>query len=101
MKKLSRITLKKEVMITDTGSTKGKTMKQADHLWPQRIGLLAGILWQVRTKWASKTQGLTFLKMPAMSSLPSQRFHLEKIDELICWLSGTNAHFLTLDPEGH
>ncbi|MED1203967.1 prephenate dehydrogenase [Heyndrickxia acidicola] len=101
MEQLSRITLKKEVTITDTGSTKGKTMRLADHLWPKKDRFIGG-----HPMAGSHQMGIQNAKSDLFENAryiftPQSNVPSGKIDELMCWLSGTNAHFLTLDPEEH
>lgn len=98
---LSQLPLKPEVIITDTGSTKGKIVKIATSLKNQGITFIGG-----HPMAGSHKSGVSaareFLFENAFYLLtPENHVDREKVNTLKEWLKGTNAKFLTVTADSH
>jgi prephenate dehydrogenase len=101
MEKLSRVNLKRDVMITDTGSTKGKTMKLADQLWPKKDIFIGGHPMAGSHQTGIQNARADLFENACYVFTPQPCISPEKVEVLTTWLSGTNSQFLILDPEEH
>jgi prephenate dehydrogenase len=98
---LAKLPLKKDVIITDTGSTKRKIVLQASHLVDKGITFIGG-----HPMAGSHKSGITAAKEILFENAfylltPVKQTSEKKLELLKCWLSGTNAKFLSLTSDEH
>ncbi|AZU63144.1 prephenate dehydrogenase [Neobacillus mesonae] len=98
---LSKLTLKPEVIVTDTGSTKGTIVETADSLKKEGITFIGG-----HPMAGSHKSGVSAAKEILFENAfylltPDEGAAPSKVEELKGWLSGTNAKFLTIAPQNH
>lgn len=101
MSQMTDLPLKKEVIVTDTGSTKQKISQHAQCLLNKGVCFIGG-----HPMAGSHKSGVTaakdFLFENAFYLLtPDNRIPEEKIELLKTWLKGTNAKFITIAPDEH
>ncbi|MDR6998543.1 prephenate dehydrogenase [Neobacillus niacini] len=98
---LSDLPLNPEVIVTDTGSTKGKIVESARRLKEKDIVFIGG-----HPMAGSHKSGVTAAKEILFENafyLFTPEGHVEnsKLEKLKYWLKGTRAKFLTISPENH
>lgn len=101
IEQLSAINLKKQVIITDAGSTKEKIVKKASVLTKKGITFIGG-----HPMAGSHKSGVSAAKSILFENAfylltPDESVELEKVEMLKTWLSGTKARFLTISPDDH
>lgn len=102
IKQLASMTLKENVIITDTGSTKGKVMELADdYLLHGEVTFIGG-----HPMAGSHKAGVASAKAHLFENAfyvltPRPNTSVDRIEELKQWLNGANSHFLVLDTEEH
>ncbi|WP_404452239.1 prephenate dehydrogenase [Virgibacillus necropolis] len=101
MKQLVNMTLKENVIITDTGSTKGGIMDLANNLWEKEVSFIGGHPMAGSHKAGVESAKAHLFENAFYVLTPRADTSLEKVDELKQWLNGANPHFLVLDPEEH
>lgn len=98
---LAGLKLKKEVLITDTGSTKSYISKKATCLSEKGINFIGG-----HPMAGSHKSGVAAAKKILFENAfylltPETVVRRETVDRLKKWLSGTRAKFLDVSPEEH
>jgi prephenate dehydrogenase len=98
---LSKLPLKPEVIVTDTGSTKGKIVESASSLREQGITFIGG-----HPMAGSHKSGVSAAKEILFENAfylltPEPDVDPQKIEELKNWLKGSHARFLMVSPETH
>jgi prephenate dehydrogenase len=98
---LSNMSLKKDVIITDAGSTKTKIVQTATCLTEKGITFIGG-----HPMAGSHKSGVTAAKPILFENAfylltPSQGINSVHVDKLKAWLEGTKAKFLIVSPEEH
>lgn len=99
IRQLPSINLKENVIITDTGSTKGEVMEMASELSNQGVTFIGGHPMAGSHKSGVESAKVHLFENAYYILTPDKS--MEKVEELKQWLSGTNAHFLVLDTEEH
>jgi prephenate dehydrogenase len=98
---LANLPLKKDVIITDTGSTKRKIVQKASCLTEKGITFIGG-----HPMAGSHKSGITAAKVILFENAfylltPENQISEKKLDILKSWLAGTNAKFLTVNSGEH
>ncbi|MDP4083874.1 MAG: prephenate dehydrogenase [Bacillota bacterium] len=98
---LSSLSLKDHVIVTDTGSTKRKIMERATHLLERGVVFIGG-----HPMAGSHKSGVSAAKEILFENAfylltPDPSIPKGKVEELMTWLNGTNAKFLTVTPYEH
>ncbi|WML45106.1 prephenate dehydrogenase [Neobacillus sp. PS3-40] len=98
---LSKLPLKKDVIITDTGSTKRKIVQVSSCLLNQGITFIGG-----HPMAGSHKSGISAAKKILFENAfylltPEKQISEEKIEVLKKWFAGTKAKFLTITPDEH
>ncbi|WP_144476803.1 prephenate dehydrogenase [Cytobacillus oceanisediminis] len=98
---LASLPLKKEVIITDTGSTKGYISQKASILSDKGVSFIGG-----HPMAGSHKSGVAAAKKILFENAfylltPASNVMNETVDRLKAWLSGTKARFLDVSPEEH
>ena len=101
IRSLASMSLKKDVIITDAGSTKTKIVQTATCLTEKGITFIGG-----HPMAGSHKSGVTAAKPILFENAfylltPSQGIQSEQVDKLKAWLEGTKAKFLIVSPEEH
>jgi prephenate dehydrogenase len=98
---LSNLSLKPEVIITDTGSTKKIIVEKASSLTNRGIAFIGG-----HPMAGSHKSGVSAAKNILFENAfylltPDEQVDQQKVTLLKEWLRGTNARFLMITPENH
>lgn len=98
---LAEVSLKKEVIVTDTGSTKRKVVSFAEGLLQKGVTFIGG-----HPMAGSHKSGVSAAKDMLFENAfylltPDEQIPEEKVELLKKWLKGTNAKFLTVSPDEH
>lgn len=98
---LSRLPLKKGVIVTDTGSTKTTITRKASCLTGKGIHFIGG-----HPMAGSHKSGVTAAKSILFENAfylftPDKNSSQEAMETLMLWLEGTKAKFLSVSPEEH
>jgi prephenate dehydrogenase len=98
---LANLPLKKDVIITDTGSTKRRIVQKASCLTEKGITFIGG-----HPMAGSHKSGITAAKVILFENAfylltPENQISEKKLDILKSWLAGTNAKFLTVNSGEH
>lgn len=98
---LASLSLKEDVIVTDTGSTKRKIMQSAQLLIEKGIVFIGG-----HPMAGSHKSGVSAAKVILFENAfylltPGPSISEKKIETLINWLNGTNAKFLSTTPYEH
>ncbi|WP_079509549.1 prephenate dehydrogenase [Mesobacillus jeotgali] len=98
---ISALPLKNEVIVTDTGSTKGYIAQKATALAKKGIAFIGG-----HPMAGSHKSGMAAAKKILFENAfylltPASNVTIETVDRLKVWLSGTRAKFLDVSPEEH
>ncbi|WP_121612013.1 prephenate dehydrogenase [Mesobacillus foraminis] len=98
---LSRMALKKGVIITDTGSTKTTIIRKASCLTRRGIHFIGG-----HPMAGSHKSGVTAAKSILFENAfylftPDKNSSEDAFERLMAWLEGTKAKFLSVSPEEH
>lgn len=98
---LAELQLKNEVIVTDTGSTKGYISKKASCLTEKGVAFIGG-----HPMAGSHKSGVAAAKKILFENAfylltPDTAISSETVDRLKAWLSGTRAKFLDVSPEEH
>ncbi|WP_163654167.1 prephenate dehydrogenase [Listeria sp. PSOL-1] len=101
LKHLPKLKLKPDVLVTDTGSTKGSIMEVAKNLQASGIHFIGG-----HPMAGSHKSGITAAKRMLFENAyylltPSETTDPKQLKQLKQWLIGTKAKFLTLSPCEH
>ncbi len=101
LNQLQHFSLKKRVLVTDTGSTKGQIMNASKILAEKGILFIGG-----HPMAGSHKSGVTAAKEILFENAfymltPGEDAKEENIQELMNWLEGTRAKFLIVNPEEH
>ncbi|WP_445492288.1 prephenate dehydrogenase [Niallia sp. 03133] len=101
IKLLSELPLKKGVIITDVGSTKGQIVQKAQVLINKGVTFIGG-----HPMAGSHKSGVSAAKQLLFENAfylltPEPNTKEEEIQCLINWLEGTNAKFLVISPKEH
>jgi prephenate dehydrogenase len=101
LQQLSKMELKKNVIITDAGSTKTKIVESAVCLKEKGITFIGG-----HPMAGSHKSGVTAAKAILFENAfylltPSSDVNQASIETLMAWLKGTKAKFLIVTPEDH
>ncbi|MBM4762119.1 prephenate dehydrogenase [Bacillus sp. B15-48] len=99
--RLSTLSLKKDVIVTDTGSTKLSITTKASSLIEKGVCFIGG-----HPMAGSHKSGITAAKRILFENAfylftPVERTNPEHLNILKTWLAGTKAKFLTVTPEEH
>lgn len=100
-KQLSGMNLKENVIVTDTGSTKGGIMEHAKDLLPGKVTFIGGHPMAGSHKAGVESAKAHLFENAFYVLTPIPNTSIERIEELKDWLNGANAHFLVLDTEEH
>lgn len=100
-KQLSCMTLKENVIVTDTGSTKGGIMELANDLLQEKVTFIGGHPMAGSHKAGVESAKAHLFENAFYVLTPVPTTSIERIEELKSWLSGANAHFLVLDTKEH
>jgi prephenate dehydrogenase len=98
---LASCKLKKSVLITDVGSTKSKIMKKAKLLEQQGVVFIGGHPMAGSHKTGAGSAKAHLFENAFYILTPFPSTPVEKLNELMDWLKGTNAKFVTMDAEEH
>ena len=98
---LAKLPLNPEVIVTDTGSTKGKIVSIATSLREIGITFIGGHPMAGSHKSGVSAAREILFENAFYLLTPDVQDKSGKIDELMEWLRGTNAKFLTISPENH
>ena len=101
MKQLASMTLKENVIITDTGSTKGEIMEAADELFNRKVTFIGGHPIVGSHKTGVENADLHLFDGAYYILTPSPEISNNRISELKNWLRGTNARLHILDKDEH
>lgn len=101
MKHLVNMKLKENVIITDTGSTKGGVMNLSKVFWERGITFIGGHPMAGSHKAGVESAKAHLFENAFYVLTPHLNTSSEEIDELKQWLNGADSHFLVLDPEEH
>ncbi|MHC0035329.1 prephenate dehydrogenase [Pseudoneobacillus sp. C159] len=101
MKQLSRMALKNNVIITDTGSTKGEIMNAAIELFNEKITFIGGHPVAGSHKTGVENADLHLFDDAYYILTPAPGISNNRICELKSWLSGTHARLHILDKDEH
>lgn len=101
MKQLSSMTLKDNVIITDTGSTKGEIMEAANEVFNGKATFIGGHPVAGSHKTGVENANLHLFDGAYYILTPAPEISNKRISELKSWLSGTNAHLHILDKDEH
>jgi prephenate dehydrogenase len=98
---LAGLPLHPEVIITDTGSTKSKIVRNAQNLKDSGITFIGG-----HPMAGSHKSGVSAAKEILFENAfylltPQEHIEESKVELLKLWLMGTRAKFLTITPENH
>nr|WP_263325908.1 prephenate dehydrogenase [Neobacillus sp. Marseille-Q6967] len=98
---LSELSLKPEVIITDTGSTKNKIVTNAAALKCKGITFIGG-----HPMAGSHKSGVTAAKEILFENAfylltPEEHIEHKRVETLKYWLMGTNAKFISVTPKKH
>lgn len=98
---LANTPLKDNVIISDTGSTKEKTVKKASILKDKGVTFIGG-----HPMAGSHKSGVTAARVILFENAfylltPDHDTDMEKVEILKAWLKGTKARFLILSPNEH
>lgn len=101
MKQLSSMTLKDNVIITDTGSTKGEIMEAANEVFNGKVTFIGGHPIAGSHKTGVENADLHLFDNAYYILTPAPEISNKRISELKSWLSGTNARLHILDKDEH
>ncbi|MFT8321546.1 MAG: prephenate dehydrogenase [Bacillus sp. (in: firmicutes)] len=101
IKMLAAFPLKKEVIITDVGSTKGQIMQKAQILLNKGVTFIGG-----HPMAGSHKSGVSAAKELLFENAfylltPDSHTKEVEVNRLISWLEGTKARFLIISPKEH
>lgn len=99
--RLSELPLKQEVIVTDVGSTKRKIMEKAEILNGQGLTFIGGHPMAGSHKTGAGSAKVHLFENAFYVLTPSSETDESKIVELKCWLKGTKANFVVMDPKEH
>lgn len=98
---LAGIPLKKNVIVSDTGSTKSSIVKRADKLIDKGITFIGGHPMAGSHKSGVAAARALLFENAFYLLTPPNKVSVEKVNVLKEWLKGTNAKFITITPEEH
>ncbi len=98
---LADIPLKKNVIVSDTGSTKSSIVKRADKLIDKGITFIGGHPMAGSHKSGVAAARALLFENAFYLLTPPNKVSEEKVNVLKEWLKGTNAKFITISPEEH
>ena len=98
---LAGIPLKKNVIVSDTGSTKSSIVKRADKLIDKGITFIGGHPMAGSHKSGVAAARALLFENAFYLLTPPNKVSVEKVNVLKEWLKGTNAKFITISPEEH
>lgn len=101
MKQLSSMTLKNNVIITDTGSTKGEIMEAATEVFNGKVTFIGGHPIAGSHKTGVENADIHLFDDAYYILTPAPEISNKRISELKSWLSGTNARLHILDKNEH
>lgn len=101
IQQLVTLSLKENVLITDTGSTKQSIMNKAELLKNKDISFIGGHPMAGSHKSGVAAAKVTLFENAFYLLTPSNERSKEKIGELKQWLTGTHATFFEVTPEEH
>ncbi len=101
LKALSAAQLKKNVIITDTGSTKGEIMPLAELLLKGKATFIGGHPMAGSHKTGAANASAHLFENAFYVLTPSESVMPKESELLKQWLEGTKAHFLEIDGEEH
>lgn len=101
IKQLAGLSLKENVIITDTGSTKGGIMELASDLGQKGITFIGGHPMAGSHKAGVESAKAHLFENAFYVLTPIPNTSIERIEVLKDWLDGANSHFLVLDTEEH
>ncbi|MCM3236545.1 prephenate dehydrogenase [Heyndrickxia oleronia] len=101
MKQLASMTLKENVIITDTGSTKGEIMEAANDVFNSKVTFIGGHPIAGSHKTGVENADLHLFDGAYYILTPSPEISNNRISELKNWLRGTNARLHILDKDEH
>ncbi|MRX70989.1 prephenate dehydrogenase [Bacillus lacus] len=102
MNQISTLSLKRDVIITDVGSTKGSIAAEGERLFTGSNGVFVGGHPMAGSHKSGVTAARARLFENAFYILtPTSKESAEAAEKLKVLLKGTNAHFIDLDPQQH
>ncbi|MUV37847.1 Prephenate dehydrogenase [Lentibacillus sp. JNUCC-1] len=101
IRQLPSLNLRKNAIITDTGSTKGGVMKFAEMIRESGLTFIGGHPMAGSHKTGVESAKAHLFENAYYVLTPCDDTPTDKIADLKHWLSGTRSHFLVLDTEEH
>lgn len=99
--KLASFRLRKDVIVTDVGSTKGTIMNEAEALFSKEISFIGGHPMAGSHKTGVESAKAHLFENAFYILTPMNHVPNEHVEELKDWLKGTGSHFLVLNTEEH
>ena len=101
MEKLAHLPLKKDVLVTDVGSTKGKIVQKSCLLKDKGITFIGGHPMAGSHKSGVSASKALLFENAFYLLTPEDKADTKSVQLLIEWLSGTRAKFLVVSPQEH
>ncbi|MFC7391576.1 prephenate dehydrogenase [Scopulibacillus cellulosilyticus] len=101
IEELASLELKRDVLITDTGSTKRKVMEKAQACLSDRYVFIGGHPMAGSHKSGVQASKPDLFENAFYFIVANEKAQPEQVDELKNWLKGTRAKFMTVDPAQH
>lgn len=101
IRELSEFNLRKDVIITDVGSTKSEIMKQSRILTDKGLCFIGGHPMAGSHKTGIESAKVHLFENAYYILTPNELTTNDQIEELKEWLKGTESHFVVIDEETH
>ncbi|RFU68491.1 prephenate dehydrogenase [Peribacillus saganii] len=101
IKRLAAMPLKKDVLITDVGSTKERIVEASQVLAEQGIAFIGAHPMAGSHKSGTGAAKAHLFENAFYMLTPGENITAEQIETLKTWLKGTRAHFLEISPRVH
>ncbi|HEY4554177.1 MAG TPA: prephenate dehydrogenase [Bacillaceae bacterium] len=101
LSKLVDLPLKEQVLITDVGSTKKQITETAKRFLGDRFDFIGGHPMAGSHKAGPGSAKAHLFENAYYVLTPASSAAAGRVEELKCWLKGTKANFILMDPEEH
>lgn len=101
LEQLATFQLRKDVIVTDVGSTKGSIMDKAKQLLPSDVTFIGGHPMAGSHKTGVESAKVHLFENAYYMLTPMSHVKDEQVEMLKDWLKGTRSHFLVLKKEEH
>ncbi|MBS4176615.1 prephenate dehydrogenase [Lederbergia citrea] len=98
---LANLPLKRDVIISDVGSTKGRILEKAERSFNKEVAFIGGHPMAGSHKAGPGSARAHLFENAFYILTPSRNVKTEKIEKLKNWLRGTKANFITMDSSEH